>query len=160
MVSYCARWLHHWVWLLGEEEEASHYLYEITAFKGNTKWVEHFVDLILIFCILMNCFPFRYIYISEVASLRTSDDEIVSEGEYLSKSCILVSASECFVLGRKKSVGMRKKIWRQKRRVNLAVSHFILLLFGLFRNSHFVAVVDVVAINKTRRSLSWVTKMT
>ena len=104
MVSYCARWLHHWVWLLGEEEEASHYLYEITAFKGNTKWVEHFVDLILIFCILMNCFPFRYIYISEVASLRTSDDEIVSEGEYLSKSCILVSASECFVLGRKKKI--------------------------------------------------------
>ena len=31
------RWLHHWVWLLGEEEEASQYLYEITAFKGNTK---------------------------------------------------------------------------------------------------------------------------
>ena len=33
------RWLHHWVWLLGEEEEASQYLYEITAFKGNTKSV-------------------------------------------------------------------------------------------------------------------------
>ena len=31
------RWLHHWVWLLGEEEEAAHFLYEITAFKGNTK---------------------------------------------------------------------------------------------------------------------------
>ena len=31
------RWLHHWVWLLGEEEEASKYLYELTAFKGNTK---------------------------------------------------------------------------------------------------------------------------
>jgi len=46
------------VWLLGEEEEAGHYLYEITAFKGNTK----------------------YVYGSEVASLRTSDDEIVSEG--------------------------------------------------------------------------------
>lgn len=58
------RWLHHWVWLLGEEEEATHYLYEITAFKGNTK----------------------YIYISEVASLRTSDDEIVSEGKCLSIS--------------------------------------------------------------------------
>ena len=31
------RWLHHWVWLLGEEEEAGQYTYEITAFKGNTK---------------------------------------------------------------------------------------------------------------------------
>ena len=31
------RKLHHWVWFLGEEEEASQYLYEITAFKGNTK---------------------------------------------------------------------------------------------------------------------------
>ena len=31
------RWLHHWVWLLGEEEEASQFTYEITAFKGNTK---------------------------------------------------------------------------------------------------------------------------
>jgi len=58
------RWLHHWVWLLGEEEEAGHYLYEITAFKGNTK----------------------YVYGSEVASLRTSDDEIVSEGKCLSIS--------------------------------------------------------------------------
>jgi len=58
------RWLHHWVWLLGEEEEASHYTYEITAFKGNTK----------------------YVYGSEVASLRTSDDEIVSEGKCLSIS--------------------------------------------------------------------------
>lgn len=58
------RWLHHWVWLLGEEEEAAHYTYEITAFKGNTK----------------------YVYGSEVASLRTSDDEIVSEGKCLSIS--------------------------------------------------------------------------
>lgn len=58
------RWLHHWVWLLGEEEEAGHFLYEITAFKGNTK----------------------YVYGSEVASLRTSDDEIVSEGKCLSIS--------------------------------------------------------------------------
>jgi len=58
------RWLHHWVWLLGEEEEAAHFLYEITAFKGNTK----------------------YVYGSEVASLRTSDDEIVSEGKCLSIS--------------------------------------------------------------------------
>jgi hypothetical protein len=31
------RWLHHWVWLLGEEGEAQQYLYEITAFKGNIK---------------------------------------------------------------------------------------------------------------------------
>jgi len=58
------KWLHHWVWLLGEEEEAAHYTYEITAFKGNTK----------------------YVYGSEVASLRTSDDEIVSEGKCLSIS--------------------------------------------------------------------------
>jgi len=58
------RWLHHWVWLLGEEEEATGYTYEITAFKGNTK----------------------YVYGSEVASLRTSDDEIVSEGKCLSIS--------------------------------------------------------------------------
>lgn len=58
------RWLHHWVWLLGEEEEANHYIYEITAFKGNTK----------------------YVYSSEVSSLRTSDDEIVSEGKCLSIS--------------------------------------------------------------------------
>jgi len=58
------RWLHHWVWLLGEEEEAANYTYEITAFKGNTK----------------------YVYGSEVASLRTSDDEIVSEGKCLSIS--------------------------------------------------------------------------
>merc|ERR1712243_471870 len=58
------RWLHHWVWLLGEEEEAAHFTYEITAFKGNTK----------------------YVYGSEVASLRTSDDEIVSEGKCLSIS--------------------------------------------------------------------------
>jgi len=58
------RWLHHWVWLLGEEEEACNYLYEITAFKGNTK----------------------YVYGSEVSSLRTSDDEIVSEGKCLSIS--------------------------------------------------------------------------
>ena len=33
----CVRWLHHWVWLLGEEEEATQFTYEITAFKGNTK---------------------------------------------------------------------------------------------------------------------------
>ena len=33
-------WLHHWVWLLGEEEEAQQYVYEMTAFKGNTKWVQ------------------------------------------------------------------------------------------------------------------------
>ena len=52
------------VWLLGEEEEAAHFTYEITAFKGNTK----------------------YVYGSEVASLRTSDDEIVSEGKCLSIS--------------------------------------------------------------------------
>jgi len=58
------RWLHHWVWLLGEEEEAAQFEYEITAFKGNTK----------------------YVYGSEVASLRTSDDEIVSEGKCLSIS--------------------------------------------------------------------------
>lgn len=58
------RWLHHWVWLLGEEEEAGHFLYEITAFKGNVK----------------------YVYGGEVASLRTSDDEIVSEGQCLSIS--------------------------------------------------------------------------
>ncbi|XP_023336810.1 E3 ubiquitin-protein ligase Siah2 isoform X2 [Eurytemora carolleeae] len=58
------RWLHHWVWLLGEEEESSNYLYEITAFKGNTK----------------------YVYGSEVSSLRTSDDDIVSEGKCLSIS--------------------------------------------------------------------------
>lgn len=32
-----SRWLHHWVWLLGEEEEATQFTYEITAFKGNTK---------------------------------------------------------------------------------------------------------------------------
>ena len=31
------RWLHHWVWLLGEESEAQQYTYEITAFKGNIK---------------------------------------------------------------------------------------------------------------------------
>ena len=31
------RWLHHWVWLLGEDEEAANFTYEITAFKGNTK---------------------------------------------------------------------------------------------------------------------------
>ena len=29
--------LHHWVWLLGEEDEAEAFTYEITAFKGNTK---------------------------------------------------------------------------------------------------------------------------
>ncbi|XP_040579181.1 E3 ubiquitin-protein ligase Siah1 [Lepeophtheirus salmonis] len=58
------RWLHHWVWLLGEEEEAMKYLYEITAFKGNT----------------------RYVYGGEVASLRTTDDDIVSGGQCLSIS--------------------------------------------------------------------------
>ena len=31
------RWLHHWVWLLGEEEEAQGFTYEITAFKGESK---------------------------------------------------------------------------------------------------------------------------
>ena len=31
------RSLHHWVWVLGEEEVAQQYLYEITAFKGNVK---------------------------------------------------------------------------------------------------------------------------
>ena len=31
------RCLHHWVWVLGEEEVAQQYLYEITAFKGNVK---------------------------------------------------------------------------------------------------------------------------
>lgn len=31
------RWLHHWVWLLGEEDEAQNYVYEITAFKGNVR---------------------------------------------------------------------------------------------------------------------------
>merc|ERR550539_1340654 len=55
------RWLHHWVWLLGEEEEAAHFTYEITAFKGNVK----------------------YVFGGEVSSLRTSDDEIVSEGKCL-----------------------------------------------------------------------------
>ncbi|CAB4058606.1 SIAH1 [Lepeophtheirus salmonis] len=59
-----AWWLHHWVWLLGEEEEAMKYLYEITAFKGNT----------------------RYVYGGEVASLRTTDDDIVSGGQCLSIS--------------------------------------------------------------------------
>lgn len=54
--------LHHWVWLLGEEEEAQDYTYEITAFKGNV----------------------RYSYAGEVASLRSSDEEIVSSGQCLS----------------------------------------------------------------------------
>ena len=31
------QWLHHWVWLLGEEDESQQYLYEITAFKGHVK---------------------------------------------------------------------------------------------------------------------------
>lgn len=31
------RSLHHWVWVLGEEEVAQQYVYEITAFKGNTR---------------------------------------------------------------------------------------------------------------------------
>ncbi len=58
------RWLHHWVWLLGEEEEAQQYLYEITAFKGNV----------------------RYSYASEVSSLRVTDNDIVSDGMCLSIS--------------------------------------------------------------------------
>ena len=58
------RWLHHWVWLLGEEGDAQNYLYEITAFKGNVK----------------------YVYGGEVASLRTSDAEIVGDGQCLSIS--------------------------------------------------------------------------
>ena len=58
------RWLHHWVWLLGEEEEAQNFTYEITAFKGET----------------------RYTYAGEVSSLRTPDDEIVSTGQCLSIS--------------------------------------------------------------------------
>ena len=33
------RLLHHWVWFLGEEEEASQYRCEITAFKDNARWV-------------------------------------------------------------------------------------------------------------------------
>ena len=31
------RSLHHWVWILGEEEVAQEFVYEITAFKGNIK---------------------------------------------------------------------------------------------------------------------------
>jgi len=58
------RWLHHWVWLLGEEDEAQNFIYEITAFKGNIK----------------------YLYAGEVASLRTPDEEIVSTGQCLSIS--------------------------------------------------------------------------
>jgi len=58
------RWLHHWVWLLGEEGEAQQYTYEITAFKGNIK----------------------YSYGGPVSSLRISDDEIVSDGHCLSIS--------------------------------------------------------------------------
>lgn len=55
--------LHHWVWLLGEEDEAEAFTYEITAFKGpNTK----------------------YMYAGEVSSLRTPDTEIVSTGQCLS----------------------------------------------------------------------------
>ena len=33
------RSLHHWVWILGEEEVAQEFVYEITAFKGNIKYV-------------------------------------------------------------------------------------------------------------------------
>ena len=33
------RLLHHWVWFLGEEEEARQYRCEITAFKENTRLV-------------------------------------------------------------------------------------------------------------------------
>ena len=42
---------------------------------------------------------FRYVYGSEVASLRTSDDEIVSEGLSLSRQCRLLSFN-CFCLGK------------------------------------------------------------
>jgi len=56
------RSLHHWVWILGEEEIAQKYLYEITAFKGNV----------------------RYSYGGEVSSLRVSDDDIVTQGKCLS----------------------------------------------------------------------------
>ena len=31
------RSLHHWVWVLGEEEVAQQYTYDIQAFKGNIK---------------------------------------------------------------------------------------------------------------------------
>jgi len=56
------RSLHHWVWVLGEEEVAQQYLYEITAFKGNVK----------------------YSYGGEVSSLRVPDDDIVTQGKCLS----------------------------------------------------------------------------
>lgn len=58
------RCLHHWVWILGEEEVATQYLYEITAFKGNIK----------------------YSYGGEVSSLRIKDEDIVSHGKCLSIS--------------------------------------------------------------------------
>ncbi|TRY70381.1 hypothetical protein TCAL_02887 [Tigriopus californicus] len=48
----------------GEEEEAQDYIYEITAFKNNIK----------------------YVYGGEVSSLRTTDGDIVSEGQCLSIS--------------------------------------------------------------------------
>jgi len=56
------RSLHHWVWILGEEEVAQEYVYEITAFKGNIK----------------------YMYGGEVSSLRIPDDDIVTFGKCLS----------------------------------------------------------------------------
>ncbi len=31
------RCLHHWVWLLGDEQDASQFTYEITAFKGHNR---------------------------------------------------------------------------------------------------------------------------
>jgi len=56
------RSLHHWVWVLGEEEVAQQYLYDIIAFKGNVK----------------------YSYGGEVSSLRVPDDDIVTQGKCLS----------------------------------------------------------------------------
>lgn len=56
------RSLHHWVWILGEEEVAQEFVYEITAFKGNIK----------------------YMYGGEVSSLRIPDDDIVTHGKCLS----------------------------------------------------------------------------
>ena len=40
------RSLHHWVWILGEEEVAQEFVYEITAFKGNIKYVKKFTFLV------------------------------------------------------------------------------------------------------------------
>ena len=56
------RSLHHWVWILGEEEVAQEFVYEIRAFKGSI----------------------AYIYGGLVSSLRIPDDDIVTQGECLS----------------------------------------------------------------------------